>query len=249
MRLITRCPFCRTLFKVAPDQLLISEGWVRCGQCREAFDASLQLLPPQAAQTTTPRSVESVDAVGMTLEEPDISAKTSGASFESAQRRRFFLQMPGAQSRLLFLAPVFLFALLGQIIIQERDRIAAFNPVLKPWLVSLCIPFQCKIASLRLVDSISIESSTLTRLQGDVYRINLVVKNIGSVEVATPAIELTLTNSLDKPLLRRVLRAEQFSRQATLGAAVELPATFVFSMKPTEVNERMTGYRLIAFYP
>ncbi|WP_295955840.1 DUF3426 domain-containing protein [Rhodoferax sp.] len=40
MALITRCPVCGTLFKVVPDQLRISEGWVRCGHCAEIFDAS-----------------------------------------------------------------------------------------------------------------------------------------------------------------------------------------------------------------
>jgi predicted Zn finger-like uncharacterized protein len=32
------------MFKVVPDQLRISEGWVRCGQCAEIFNASQQLL-------------------------------------------------------------------------------------------------------------------------------------------------------------------------------------------------------------
>jgi predicted Zn finger-like uncharacterized protein len=32
------------MFKVVPDQLRISEGWVRCGQCDEVFDANAHLL-------------------------------------------------------------------------------------------------------------------------------------------------------------------------------------------------------------
>lgn len=48
MALITRCPVCGTLFKVVPDQLRISEGWVRCGQCTEVFDASVDLQQSDA---------------------------------------------------------------------------------------------------------------------------------------------------------------------------------------------------------
>lgn len=48
MRLITRCPACGTLFKVVPDQLRISEGWVRCGHCAEVFDATAHLNDPDA---------------------------------------------------------------------------------------------------------------------------------------------------------------------------------------------------------
>ena len=42
----TRCPSCGTKFKVVADQLRISEGWVRCGQCEEVFDARLTLESP-----------------------------------------------------------------------------------------------------------------------------------------------------------------------------------------------------------
>jgi len=43
MSLITQCPACSTMFKVVPDQLRISDGWVRCGQCDEVFDANANL--------------------------------------------------------------------------------------------------------------------------------------------------------------------------------------------------------------
>ena len=55
MALITRCPVCGTRFKVVPDQLRISDGWVRCGECGEVFDASSDLtqgeLPAQGASS------------------------------------------------------------------------------------------------------------------------------------------------------------------------------------------------------
>ncbi|WP_404826354.1 zinc-ribbon domain-containing protein [Diaphorobacter aerolatus] len=44
MSQITRCPACRTSFRVVADQLRISGGWVRCGRCKEVFDASTNLL-------------------------------------------------------------------------------------------------------------------------------------------------------------------------------------------------------------
>lgn len=44
MNLLTRCPACATLYRVVPDQLRISEGWVKCGQCNDIFDASKHLI-------------------------------------------------------------------------------------------------------------------------------------------------------------------------------------------------------------
>lgn len=56
MSLITRCPACATMFKVVPDQLRISDGWVRCGQCAEIFDATQQLITPAVLPATPPPS-------------------------------------------------------------------------------------------------------------------------------------------------------------------------------------------------
>jgi len=44
MSLLTRCPACTTLYKVVPDQLRISQGWVKCGQCGDIFDATQHLI-------------------------------------------------------------------------------------------------------------------------------------------------------------------------------------------------------------
>jgi len=50
MSLLTRCPACNTIYKVVPDQLRISQGWVKCGQCGDIFDATQHLvhLEPEA---------------------------------------------------------------------------------------------------------------------------------------------------------------------------------------------------------
>ena len=42
--LATRCSACGTVFRVVPDQLRVSEGWVRCGRCAEVFNAAEALL-------------------------------------------------------------------------------------------------------------------------------------------------------------------------------------------------------------
>lgn len=42
--LATRCAACCTVFRVVPDQLRVSAGWVRCGRCAAVFDATLDLF-------------------------------------------------------------------------------------------------------------------------------------------------------------------------------------------------------------
>nr|WP_145550839.1 DUF3426 domain-containing protein [Variovorax boronicumulans] len=59
-QLITRCPACGTRFRVVPDQLRISEGWVRCGHCAEVFDAARHLGAPDEA---TPAALAAAEPV------------------------------------------------------------------------------------------------------------------------------------------------------------------------------------------
>ena len=65
MSLLTRCPACTTLYRVVPDQLRISEGWVKCGQCGDIFDASQHLIeatidpaPPSGVEVDAPLTVD-----------------------------------------------------------------------------------------------------------------------------------------------------------------------------------------------
>jgi predicted Zn finger-like uncharacterized protein len=59
MSLKTRCPACDTVFKIVPDQLKVSKGWVRCGRCAEVFDAAAHAvaLDETNQQTSPPVSV------------------------------------------------------------------------------------------------------------------------------------------------------------------------------------------------
>ncbi|APW39713.1 hypothetical protein RD110_22995 [Rhodoferax koreense] len=88
MALITRCPVCGTRFKVVPDQLRISDGWVRCGECAEVFDASMDLTQSEAEPVLARTSgdvgpsggLQSVDAPAPP-EEPPIGGTGFGTGY------------------------------------------------------------------------------------------------------------------------------------------------------------------------
>jgi len=62
MSLLTRCPACETLFKLVSDQLRISQGWVKCGQCGEIFDASKHLIQVAVDPVLTPAENTAIPA-------------------------------------------------------------------------------------------------------------------------------------------------------------------------------------------
>jgi len=65
------------MFKVVPDQLRVSDGWVRCGQCDEVFDANAHLQSPTEVEpeSVAPEDSSQLDWDG-TLEE-EVAAPVS----------------------------------------------------------------------------------------------------------------------------------------------------------------------------
>lgn len=71
MSMATRCPYCETLFRVAPRDLQARQGEVRCGRCMKVFDGfkTLVTLPGAPVPAADARPVP-VDTPAPTLPEP-----------------------------------------------------------------------------------------------------------------------------------------------------------------------------------
>lgn len=291
MSLVTACPSCGVLFKVAPDQLLISEGWVRCGKCQAVFDASLNLQPRpkgfQAVSSAEPAIVpsqslevaaeelpsEDMLAVEGSLDSsndhplepagsvvnpvPDSKASDEPSAFQftfAAPACDPIRTTSGGRSwlpKVLYLfAPLLLLVFVGQVALFERNEIFSREPRAKPWLLVLCKPFDCHLETLKRIQSIVIDSSTFTKISPDLYQLTLILKNTSAADLHLPSVELTLINSLDQPLLRRVFSVDELRVQSsTLLSFSELPLSFSFAIKTGELSDRVTGYRVLVFYP
>lgn len=309
MSLITRCPACGTMFKVVPDQLRISEGWVRCGHCAEVFDASAHLhedappgpqtaaagapaaepdefpsslnteleeaLPddaPDSAQLEaealvlreTPldrpfelRRQDPGDEVAQPLPrrftpapESELEPELHDLAFVRQARSQEFWGRPGIRALMVFLLLALGLLLAVQVGVHDRDRLAAARPALRPWLARLCEPLKCRIAPPRQIDAIAIDSSSFNKLGGDAYRLNFTLKNQSAIPVAMPALELTLTDGQDQPLLRRVLLPADLGGDAgVLAAGTEWSGSLPVAVAGNGSGARIAGYRLLAFYP
>ena len=74
--LATRCPACSTVFRVVPDQLRVSEGWVRCGRCAEVFNATEGLVDLESG---APRDWVDDSPRSAMPPAPDAAAPVAGA--------------------------------------------------------------------------------------------------------------------------------------------------------------------------
>lgn len=358
MSLITQCPACATMFRVVPDQLRISEGWVRCGQCDEVFDANAHMLSLEAATEIPATLMPTSDAVAQpdatpdpldpasssrgdydwgAIVEPhvqesgrvaepiavDVQVGTQFASEEqapaeldvatqehaelepylepshldlpvmedamaahfapppennwqhapeppvesfdrspsTAEEEAPLSFMPRTQqasrwghvlgNRMMAVVSCVLALVLGgQILYMERDRVAATYPVTRPLLLAACEVLRCTVSAPKQIESIAIDSSAFTSIKPGVYLLHVTLKNGAALALASPALELTLTDMQDRPLLRRVVLAQEFAgKTQVIEAGAELSSSIPVTVRAGSAIENIAGYKLLAFYP
>jgi predicted Zn finger-like uncharacterized protein len=171
-------------------------------------------------------------------------------SFVRQARRRDFWRKPLTRAVLMLLMLALAALLAGQFAYQDRDRLALADPELKPWLGRMCDVLRCKLGAPRAIDAVAIETSSFNKLRGDTYRLNVTLKNQSATPVAMPALELTLTDTQDQAVVRRVLQPGDFAPgTAAIGAASDWSTSIGIVVNPVAAGGRVSGYRVLAFYP
>lgn len=336
MSLITRCPTCSSTFKVEPDQLRVSDGWVRCGHCSEIFDAPANMCEASevdAASATGPSSLQpgerpepapetdqfpriqggavidaqwwqnqpsldmpvpvpvpvpvpaantvsrdesgdatsaSIKAVTGALEPPVMTPMTFRATAEEGlpgvASRPNPVFMPGfqktqppnerAQSKprnwWVVLAVVAFAVLMLQVVFAERDLIAARQPNLKSSLALMCRLAGCEVSEPRQIASITVDGASFSReAEGDGYRLYFSLRNSAAMALKMPAVELTLLDTQERPVLRRVLMPDDFGASASLPPHAERTASLLLMLSGAEVATlpAIAGYHVDPFYP
>lgn len=225
----------------------------------EAGLPSVDFTPPVPSQSAESLALVADDSIAAVLRADDrkTTVEQDGTdedadpehevSFVRAARRQAVWRRPAVRLLLTLLALTALVALALQVAVQERDRIAAMDARARPWLVQLCAPLRCEIAPQRQIADVVIDSSSFNKARGDSYQLALTMKSLANIPLATPAIELTLTDAQDQPVLRRVLLPTDMAAPAELPARGEWSASVAVIV--TTGGARVAGYRLLAFYP
>ena len=178
-------------------------------------------------------------------------------SFLRQARREAFWKKTSVRAVIGVLGLVLL-ALLGlQYVLQYKDSLALTDPRWPPVLQAVCQPLNCAVKPLRRVESMVIDSSSFSKSGPDSFRLNFILKNTADLPLEAPLLELTLTDTQDKAILRRILTAAQFgySAETLLPARAEVAGAVSFSVanvdsRPASVSAAaVAGYRVLVFYP
>ena len=143
-------------------------------------------------------------------------------------------------------------ALAAQLVFHFRSEIAVTLPSLRPALAALCQTIDADLPLPRRVELVSIEASDL---QADPARPNLLVlnatlRNRAGYGQDFPALELSLTDTQDAAIARRVFAPKEYL-PAKIAADQPFAANSEIAVRVwIEAQEiSAAGYRLYVFYP
>ena len=253
--MITRCPNCATVFRVQAAQLAQRGGRVRCGKCSTVFDGVASLSEPGPAR----EPVQNEPSPQLALFEPSeaLSAKDIGGSEPVDPAEAEFLQdapPPRGNGWWLAGSAIAFVALVLQILLLYRTELSVLFPATRDSLGAACRILGCTLHLPRKPDLMAIDTSDLEsdRRQEGVIVLNAVIHNKAPFAQEYPALELTLTDERDQPVLRRVLAPTEYMQNSpepglARGIAPGAQATLRLHLHTGGV--RAVGYRLYLFYP
>ena len=250
--MITQCPSCGTAFRVQAGQLAHRGGRVRCGKCATVFDGVASLSEPGGAR----KPVQTEPSPQLALFEPSeaIAAPETEGPLEADAE--FLQDAPPPRGRGWWLAgsAIAAVALLLQILFLYRTELSVLFPATRDSLAATCRILGCTLHLPRKPDLMAIDTSDLEsdRRQEGVIVLNAVIRNKAPFAQEYPALELTLTDERDQPVLRRVLAPAEYLQNSpepgvTRGIAPGAQATLRLHLHTGGV--RAVGYRLYLFYP
>ena len=146
-----------------------------------------------------------------------------------------------------------LIMLLGQAAYFFRIELAARLPGLKPTLISYCSLLGCTVPLPQKADLMSIESSDLEIADptlANVITLNAILRNRAPYPQAYPNLELTLTDTEEKAVARRIFRPAEYLKPGedeNQGLAANRELNVKLNLDTT--NLMASGYRLFLFYP
>ena len=221
---------------------------------------------PESVQSVSPDAFlqdSAIDSLNSSLDDSaselhaDLPDEAHNVSFVRNALRQAFWRKPLVRVSLGLLCILLAALLLLQLVIQQRDTVAALEPRLKPPLQTLCAYLQCEIGPVHRIESVVIDSSSFNKINSGSYKLGFSLKNTGTTPVAMPSLEVTLTDTQDQALVRRVLTPAQFGAAGNpLVAGSDFAGLVVIQVLGldgagalTSGAGRVAGYRVLAFYP
>lgn len=213
----------------------------------DSLDFSQPIAIPDHLESTAPPAepphAEAETERPMTLAEQVAIVQDEEESTAQRKPRRW----PWAIGSLLLLL-----LLLAQAAYFFRVDLAARIPELKPALIGYCELLKCSVPLPQKTDLMGIESSDLEAdpAHENQITLNALLRNRATFAQAFPNLELTLNDSQDRPLARRVFHPSDYLPPVENEKTGLLPNhELSIKVRLDTTDLKPSGYRLVLFYP
>lgn len=199
--------------------------------------------PPNAPPPATPLQTASPDTTAALQESP---AALPGFMLQA--RRKAWWNQPWIRFVMGMLVMLLPFFLVLQILFHERHTIAAWRPQWRPALEVMCVTLACEMRHHRDIDAVVVTGSSFAESdQPGRYQLDLSIRNQSGALLATPAVELTLTDAQEQTLVRKIIPPTHLGAPPELAAHTEWSGTL--TLTTTGLPSPVTGYTVLLFYP
>ena len=196
----------------------------------------------ESASATSPIAINAYDADS--INEPIvIEDLTTDARFNKPKTK--------ISGLLIFTCLLLIVLAILQTVYAKRTQISAEYPQFKPLLVQACVFLKCEIALPKNLDLLAIDDSDMQEDEHyqDVIKFTSLLINNANYAQAYPNIELTLTATDDQPVLRKIIKPNEYlnaniNMAAGLSAHEEIRVNLAINVKDLAV----AGYRLLLVY-
>lgn len=244
----TRCPECRTPFRITRAQLTARDGKVRCGKCHAVFSATEHLLwfapaeeqpaaaPAPAEPPKRGRRARRRSRLGAGAEHDPTIPTVSELSWRRPRRRLPPLAWAGINA-------VLLVGLLAQAFYFYRDELAR-HAALRPLIVEYCHWLDCRIDTREPWTAPELGSTTIAPHPrfANALRMRAVLVNRADTPMLHPRMEIALTDVGGKVLARRVFQPREYLEAPTADMQPNIAVPVLLDL--TNPDGKAVGYEI-----
>jgi len=173
----------------------------------------------------------------------DVASKTK---LNRPNKRKFTVWL------LSLLALIFALLAAAQVTYYMRTQIAAQWPALKPHFDKACKFLDCTVELPKQIELLAIDDSDLqedAKYQGLIHLSSTIINNAAFAQ-AYPLLELTLTDTYDKPVLRHAFTPREYLPAGTdISKGLAAGEEIRINLALTASGEAVAGYRVFVTYP
>lgn len=207
----TQCPHCRTVFRIAQEQLAAADGQVRCGHCRAVFDARQRLQKELPFGPARRRAADATAQGRLSFGRP--SEPISGLLLsdigegDMPRRSRSGWSLAGWATVNMLLVTL----LLGQVVYAQRETFAA-DRSLRPVVLWMCNFTGCTLPPRRAIDRIELVRRSVYAHPNVEQALIIDATFVNSAPFAQPhpILTVSLGDRHGDPLIRRSFRPTEY---------------------------------------